>query len=367
MEVYTIMFIIGCIFAIFADISKNSKYKKLVYTLLAFLPFILVASIRYDVGTDYMFRYAPDYQKMVLGNDVGNLEPLFKIIIKCCIFFSKDYSILFVVTASIMYLLIGITVYKNSKNILLSILVFFLGTYFFQSLNLVRQFLGMSVMFFAYKYIIDKKYLKWFVCLFVASMIHTSCLIFIITLFFSKKVFKVHWLIILVLLTCCIGYPMMKWVLFILGKSNNVNIQKYTNYISWNEKGLHLTAIVPEILIYIYYYIIYLNNKEKISREGTYLINSQFITIIFLFFNIYSSLFYRILLMFSFFQILSIPYFWNIYHLENNSIRYTKNIITFNTICCITIIMILSLRMIYSSFIKNNNEILPYKTIWERE
>ncbi|MCI8308740.1 MAG: EpsG family protein [Clostridia bacterium] len=366
MEVYTMAFIIACVFSVFASTKKNGKYKKLAYTLLAFLPFTIVAAIRYDVGTDYLFRNVPDYNKLVLGNDVSNLEPLFKLIIKTCIFFSKDYVILFVVTSIIMYTFIAITVNKNSKNILLSVIVFMVGSYYFQSLNLVRQFLGISIMFFAYRYMIDKKYIRWFICLFLATMLHTSCLIFIITLFFDKKVFKLIYLIIGIILIVLIGYPLFNKLLEVLGNSDNMNFYKYKAYLLWQDKGINFSSLIPEIVIYFYFYIIYYKKRDILDKEGIYFINLQFFSVLLVLMTLYSSLFYRILLMFAVFQILSIPYFWSLCHHEKN-INIKKTVITINTFICICVLGVMSLKMVYSSIIKGNGEVLPYKTIWERD
>lgn len=366
MEVYIIMFIIAVFFAILASKQPN-KNKKLIYTLLAFLPIIIVSSIRYDVGTDYMYRNVPDYQNMVLGKDIENLEPLFKLIMKICIFFSKDYVILFVVTSIITYTLICITIYKNSKNILLSVLVFILGTYFFQSLNLIRQFIGIAIMFYAYRYILDKKYIKWFICLALATMIHTSCIIFIITLFFDKKVFKIQYLVILSVLMLLFGDTLLKAVLSILGKSTNLNIKKYQAYILFAERGLNLSSFIPELLIYLYFYAVYHDKKDEIGKEGTYFLNLQFFATLCVLMNIFNSLFYRILVMFAIFQILSIPYFWNLCRSSSKKINLRKTVISINTLCCIFIMCILTTKMVYSHIIKGNADVLPYKTIWERD
>lgn len=367
MIVYSIMFLISVLFSFLAYSNGKHYYRRMIYTIIAFLPFIIVASVRYDVGTDYMFRNVPDYQNMVLGNDVPNLEPLFKIIIRFCILFSKDYVILFVVTSIIMYTLFAITVGKYSKNIILSIIVFVFGTYYFKSLNLVRQFLGMSVMFFAYRYILDKKYIKWFICLVIATLLHTSCLLYIITLFFDKKVFKLRYLIILIVLILTIGYPALVGFLSILGKFGNANINKYYNYVVYGDRGMNYSEFIPEVLIFIYFYYIYCKKKDKMEKEGIFFINLQFVSILVALMNIYNSLFSRILVIFSFFQIISIPYFWSFYHDGKNITYKNKSIITVNTLCCICILGILLFKMFYTVIIKGNGEVLPYKTIWDRD
>ncbi len=54
------MIIISLVFAILANKTK-SKIRKIIYYIGICIPFIIVSGIRYDVGTDYMFRYVPNY------------------------------------------------------------------------------------------------------------------------------------------------------------------------------------------------------------------------------------------------------------------------------------------------------------------
>lgn len=363
MEVYTIMFIIAVIFSIVANI-KNNKYKRIFFTILSFIPFIIVASIRYDVGTDYMYRNVPDFYKLLLGKDVGNLEILYKLIMKFCIFISKDYIVLFIVVSILMYTLIAISVGKNSKNILLSVIVFMVGSYYFQSLNLIRQYLGMAIMIFGYRYILDKKYIKWTICFILAVLIHTSCLIFIIVPFLNKKPIKLRYLVILSIFLIFLGKPILTFMFNFLEKFSSINIKKYRVYLLSEKGNLTLSSFLVEIFIYLYFYYIYFKNKD-IGKEGNLLLNLQFLTVIFCLMNLYNSLFYRITSSFGIFQIFSIPYFWNFYHKDKINVK--KTVITVNTIVCIFILCVMSVKMVYSNIINGNNEILPYKTIWERE
>ena len=100
MLVYIGMIIISLVFAILANKTK-SKIRKIIYYIGICIPFIIVSGIRYDVGTDYMFRYVPNYISISEGKNVTSLEPIFLLIIKICLIFSNDYALLFIVTSTI--------------------------------------------------------------------------------------------------------------------------------------------------------------------------------------------------------------------------------------------------------------------------
>ena len=59
MIVYISMFIISIFLTIVSQKSKN-RISKIIFQILAVLPFIIVSAIRYDVGTDYFVRYVPN-------------------------------------------------------------------------------------------------------------------------------------------------------------------------------------------------------------------------------------------------------------------------------------------------------------------
>ena len=91
----------------------------------------------------------------------------------------------------------------------------------------------------------------------------------------------------------------------------------------------------------------------------------QFMSVICSLMNIYTSLFFRIKLIFSIFQIISISYFWNIHH--KNEMKIRKSLINKNSFFGLFILVLLTTRMFYSNMIKGNEEVLPYKTIFERD
>ena len=128
MIIYILMILISTIFSFIAKKVKN----KTIYILCAIgsaIPFALVSAIRYDVGTDYMFRYVYDHSVLLRGIDVPNLEIGFKLIDKFCILLTDHYQLIFIITSLIITAFIFYTIYRDSKNPVLSVLLYFLGAF----------------------------------------------------------------------------------------------------------------------------------------------------------------------------------------------------------------------------------------------
>ena len=124
MLVYISMIALAILFSyLFSRTDK--KKNKIIYFILTMLPFIIVSAIRYDVGTDYFFRYVPNYNTFVAGGTVDSLEILFRWMIKLCTCISDDYIILFAITSIIINTLIISAIFKFSKNVTISIMIYF--------------------------------------------------------------------------------------------------------------------------------------------------------------------------------------------------------------------------------------------------
>ncbi len=373
MIVYIGMLIISLVFAIFAS-KTDKKRNQILFMVLSFIPFFLVSAIRYNVGTDYWYRYVPNYKTIANGGTVASLEPFFHILIKICCAISKDYVILFIITSAIIIGLIFKTIYQNSKCIWMSVLIFFIGCFFFQSLNLIRQFISMSILFSSYKLLLsDKKkdWLLWILCVCVASLFHTVSLVFLLLLIVKNKKIntKVLFLIAVILLFVGGKIPLIAIeIIKSLHLNYFTNVDKYIHYIKFTG-NLPLSILIVEICTYAFCNIMYNNFLKKtgnVNKEAIFFINCQSISFLFTIMNIHIELFFRLSLIFSIFQILSIPYFFMIN--KNDNIKLFKfNIKNGTKLLTACILVLLSARMVYSNFIKGADQILPYKTIFNRD
>lgn len=387
MGIYILMIVIS-LGAVYFSLKANNNKIRLLFYIISIIPFILVSALRFDVGTDYMYRYVPNYLSFVKGSQVDSLEPIFSFLIKLCVLISKDYALLFSVTSILINTFIMIAIYKNSKNIIISVLIFFVGSFFFQSMNLVRQYLAMSIMVLSYNLIFEKKYIiLWIISVIIAMLIHSMSVVFIIAILLDKKVINYKVLIGLLGAFVLLGRYIIDTLLGLTQCFNVVNISKYAHYV--NAKGdLPISTIVVEVILYLFIYLSYVNlkrNNIKITKETIFFVNMQTVTLFFTVLNIHIELFFRVALLFSVFQIISISYFYELNKkcefrlFDQFKKRKMPNILkkiiekletnkkSNNLIILIVVIMLLSSRMIYSNIIKGADKVLPYKTIFSEE
>ena len=138
---------------------------------------------------------------------------------------------------------------------------------------------------------------------------------------------------------------------------------------------LSIITIAKNLIIYVWMSIIYYyqrKNNDKIEREEITLLNIQGLTLLFTASGVLHTQFMRIMIYFSAFQILSIPYFFNITKYEKIAQKIKQKInkdITAKAIKTITYICIVigfTSIFTYTNILNNDNEVLPYKTIFEK-
>lgn len=378
MLVYGIMIATAMICTYFSY-KAEKKATKIVLFCVAALSFIVVSGLRYDVGTDYFYRYVPNYNTFANGGTISSLEILFVGLVGFCLLVTKEYYLLFFVTSTIIIGLTFLGIYKNSKSILISVLVFFVGSFFFQSMNLVRQFIAMAILFSTYKLMFNKKTLPlWGIYVIVAILFHSMSIVYLIALLLYKKVIDYRVVMALAIIILLFFGPIIDFTLNLTAKSNNPNIVKYQHYVRF-EGSMPWSSLLVETGIYVFMMLSYMNaekNGKKLDNQGVFFLNCQAIAILFILMNQHIEVFFRVALVFSFFQILSIPYFIKlnnecelklfgdrkIFKMKNGYLA--KNYVIISSIL---VLLLLTSRMIYANFIKGAEEVFPYKSIFTEQ
>ncbi len=218
MLVYCVMFLLSEIVAFWAsngsykskvmfEISTHfhvlevKKYKKVIlqkyqtfFFWLSMLPFWLVASLRYYVGTDYGVYIRLQIPHVMAKTEYAKrkVELLYRWVIRMGMFMGNVQWV-FVLT----HLLILFFVWKHlknySENLLWSIFVFMFGCSFNCSLNIMRQYIATAICLYALKYIYDRKIVKYVICILVALLFHKTSIIFLF-LYFAPNIKLSRWM-----------------------------------------------------------------------------------------------------------------------------------------------------------------------------
>ena len=377
MIVYISMLILSILFLILEKKAKK-KWIKILWCIMAIMPFFIVSALRYDIGTDYTRRYVFDYNRTLQGIDVSNLEILFKFIMKFCMIFTEEPYLMFAITSAMIVGFILGTSFTKSKDKILSVCIFLLGGFFFDSLNIMRQYMAMSLIFFGYQFLLKSKrwYIAYIATVIVATLIHSSAIIMLIVVLLNRKMLvSWKWVLPVCVIILILNENLMNVVGFFV---QNTKFEAYLTG-KFAQGEFSYLFVAENLAIYLMMMYIYSKNKKlgNIQTQDILFLNIQALALIVMILGSVHMLFIRTALYFSVFQVISVPYY--ISKIPNKEVirdlkKITKNKFKFVKLekymkQAVTVVIVLCFIFAFTrtNILTNTNEVLPYKTIINKE
>jgi len=376
MLVYIAGFLATIILLWLAQNKAKTKKTRILLMIIAVLPLLIISMLRYDVGTDYLKRYTHDYFEIAKGKDISNLEIGFKLIDYICLFFTNEPYLLFIITSLIIISIFFEVIYKESPNNLLSITIFFLAGYFFGSLNLIRQYISMGLILIAYQFLLQenkiKAYIGFTISIIFAFYMHSISIVGFVLIFLKKKVLvSAKWILPISIILLIVNENLMYIFSSIIEKT------RFDVYLTGRlSKGeVSILNLFENLIVYIIFYITYYTKKKRgkeLEQKATIFLNIQGIALIITALGACHMQFLRIALYFTVFQIISIPYYLEIIpfdEIEGKIKSKFKKEITKKTIKQIitgSVVIAFLGVFIYTNILNNDNEVVPYKTIFSQ-
>ena len=377
MIVYISMLILSILFLILEKKAKK-KWIKILCCIMAIMPFFVVSAFRYDLGTDYTRRYVFDYNRTLQGIDVSNLEILFKFIMKFCMIFTEEPYLMFAITSAMIVGFILGTSFTKSKDKILSVCIFLLGGFFFDSLNIMRQYMAMSLIFFGYQFLLKSKrwYIAYIATVIVATLIHSSAIIMLIVVLLNRKMLvSWKWVLPVCVIILILNENLMNVVGFFV---QNTKFEAYLTG-KFAQGEFSYLFVAENLAIYLMMMYIYSKNKKlgNIQTQDILFLNIQALALIVMILGSVHMLFIRTALYFSVFQVISVPYY--ISKIPNKEVirdlkKITKNKFKFVKLekymkQAVTVVIVLCFIFAFTrtNILTNTNEVLPYKTIINKE
>lgn len=243
---------------------------RVVFLFFALILPVLLAAFRVDVGTDYTaykglieWEMNHTFLESLQANKMFELG--FRIVVKV-VTLPQSMVIAWGLLAFIPTLLVFHTLKSQYKDISISVAyMVYLHIFFSSSLNIVRQYIAVAIVFWGIKFIYENKFWKYLCVVLVAMTIHRSAFI-ILPFYFSwdhKKNRMVGKLKIGVIsIALCIGVALWTPILSIV-MSAIPALSKYRYLITGNGGGnrdifLKILLLCVGILFYKYY-----KNKDE--------------------------------------------------------------------------------------------------------
>ena len=266
---YMVIGVISCL-AIFGNLAKrNTNFnaegvlcdsEKTAAFLMVWI-LVLVAGLRYRVGTDYI-AYYQNYEAYKLEKLSLIDEPGIRIIARASsMIYDRPETMIFI-AAAITVAITTICIIKRSDIYWLSILLYvFTGTWH-GCFNGVRQYLAASILFMGAYAIKEGKFLKW--CLFVtiASMFHITSVIAIFFYFFGRQ--RISWkqvpICLFIIIAGVMGYDR---IFEMIGFLQNSEVNTTYSYITNSINPLRIAVTWVPILFVLFFYSYFDKEDEK--------------------------------------------------------------------------------------------------------
>lgn len=187
-----IIYWLGCalsvLFACLCSSTSRGQSHRIASIFFSALPLMLISALRYDVGYDYLPTYAGYYNLIKNGmvNSQNRLEWLWHLINKALALVNADSMWIFAVAALLFFVSVYSEIFRASPYPALSVFLLVGMGYLFVSFNAVRQMVGCGILLFSVRYIEERKFWKFLICIALAGGFHNSCYVFIVSYWLSR-------------------------------------------------------------------------------------------------------------------------------------------------------------------------------------
>jgi len=281
-------FVIG-ILALFSfynltDLNRNrNKYLR----ILSFLMILVVGGLRYKVGADWD-SYKNIYYETINIADIFNAreEKLFMFFLYISKKIINSYSffvfIFFLVSFYIKY-----NVFKKySSDIFLSLIIYFYTLFLIYDVNGIRQGMALGLVLFSIRYILNKELLQFLVIISIATLFHTSAIIFIPFYWLANFTISKKIIIVVIISSLIISIP----IRMLIEQSSYMQLlltmdsfSHYSFYIENNIAGRKLPILSIAVFQRLFIFSLFIINFDKIKASDELkrlLLNGYFVSIL---------------------------------------------------------------------------------------
>lgn len=252
----------------FSYFGKKQKYSQQIFLLLCGALYSLLCGLRassvgYDTDNYYLIFKSFSSHSELWKVYASYLEPGFVLLNFIIIKLGGDIHVLLLCCSTFIVYSTLLFLYRYAKRFYFSVFILVSFPFFLSSMDILRFFLAISIYFYAVKYAIEKKPLRYILITLLAAQFHKMLYLFVLFYFFIKlKWGKIAITITLIFTTMLLIMPnsFVAIVSDILGRYNI-----YANENAW--AGM-FSGGVKTAVMYAVIYIIYLKVHHKCEKIG---------------------------------------------------------------------------------------------------
>ena len=338
---------------------KNVTTKILFFSIIAIGIPIIISAIRYQVGTDYnnYIDYYIFYSKLNFTEAIKDANELLSILIVKFAYLFREPQIVFAIFAFLTIFVFYRAILTKKEKISITLMfALYLFLYYMYSLNIMRQMLAVSIVLYAYKYIIKHDFKRFLLCIIIAMFFHTTALLFLPFYFLcpkegveSKKLVTIIRVIVIILvLVMILNYDAT------IGLISSISgFERFASYTNTTVQGENKQIIINSFVLIVL--LIFQRPLKKYSKENEMYLFLYFVGYILTLLGFISPYAKRMALYFNISEI----------YLLATLPQITKN--KEQKLFVTVLILIYAILMfVISTYTLNIGEIIPYQTIFNK-
>ncbi len=179
----TVSFCVICVLAL-AVLSQAAKQENRFLLFLGIAILSLTSGLRaYDVGIDTTSYYDAFVSDFAIRPWEFSEEG-FRVLVRVLMTLFDNPTVVFLIIAVVTNLLVVLRLWDFRNNASFAYMSFFyIAVFYIGTMNTMRQYLAVAIVFFATRFLERKKYTPFIVSLLVATSIHTTALMGMVYLF----------------------------------------------------------------------------------------------------------------------------------------------------------------------------------------
>lgn len=248
--------------------KQTKKSKKILVTILFIIPvFILslLAGLRTEnIGTDVRIYVKPVFEHAESFDNLGDMlsskrftiEPGYLILNFIISRFTDNLNILMFILEFIICACVfkGLYNFRDKFPMWLGVAVFCL-LFYNRTYNIVRQCIAIFIIFANLRYLLDRKYVRYFITVLVAATFHVTALIMLVMPFMRNKKIRIASIVILI-----IGFIFYNPILEFLASKMSFG-SKFLTYL--NKDGLDINFLDEALRVLLITFLVYMGSFKK--------------------------------------------------------------------------------------------------------
>lgn len=291
------------------SLIRNNPHN-IYYFLVTFFALVFISGFRVSFIDTNTYRFMYQQTGKSIEYALSQTEIGFFLYMVILNYITSNSQLLIFLSAIIVTVLITRTLYIYSMDLRLSLYLFVTSGIFAFSMNGLRQFIAVSIIFASIKLVLENKKKTFFVVVLLAMTFHSSAIIFIPMYFLLKtKVFSYK--VTFLLLGICISLIFADMTLpFLFSFLGDTDYGVYEEVVLAGKDGANgIRVLVEAVPCLLALFLYFMKDKEVFhsNRLLTILTNLSFYNFIFYVLAMQSWIFARVSIYFSIFNLILIP------------------------------------------------------------